>query len=481
MQLLLMRAAHRDAVGSAGASPSRGPALGRERAVLSLTRFYWTEAQGTPSDLTVAFAELTTKQSFIGARVLFRFAFLDAAMFRFHFDSKIFCWSLVLLIGLGCLPTSGDAQEAESTSVRFATFNTSLYRREHGQLMAELKEDGHKRPAQIAEIIQTTRPDVILINEFDYDEEGVAARLFAENYLGKPQGAQQPIEYPHRYFASVNTGVDSGVDLNGDGKKTGTTVDAFGYGTHPGQYGMLVLSKFPIDTDNVRTFQKFLWKDMPDCLWPVVPETGKPYYSDEVKEVFRLSSKSHWDVPIQIGERTVHFLVSHPTPPVFDQEEDRNGCRNHDEIRLWADYVSPTRNDYIYDDSGRRGGLEEGAHFVIAGDLNADPNDGDSNDQAARQLTTHELINNEFAPSSAAAAVAAKETGRANLNHSGDPAHDTGDFNDAKVGNLRIDYVLPSKTLEIVDSGVFWPATDDPQYPLSKATDHRLVWIDIQK
>ena len=128
MQLLLMRAAHRDAVGSAGASPSRGPALGRERAVLSLTRFYWTEAQGTPCDLTVAFAELTTKQSFIGARVLFRFAFLDAAMFRFHFDSKIFCWSLVSLIGLGCLSTSGDAQEAESTSVRFATFYTSLYR-----------------------------------------------------------------------------------------------------------------------------------------------------------------------------------------------------------------------------------------------------------------------------------------------------------------------------------------------------------------
>ena len=33
---------------------------------------------------------------------------------------------------------------------------------------------------------------------------------------------------------------------------------------------------------------------------------------------FRLSSKSHWDVPLSIGGRTVHFLVSHPTPPVFD-------------------------------------------------------------------------------------------------------------------------------------------------------------------
>ena len=58
--------------------------------------------------------------------------------------------------------------------------------------------------------------------------------------------------------------------------------------------------------------------------------------------MFRLSSKSHWDVPIRIGRETVHFLVSHPTPPVFDGPEDRNGTRNHDEIRFWADYVGPT-------------------------------------------------------------------------------------------------------------------------------------------
>ena len=364
-------------------------------------------------------------------------------MLHFNFDAKIYLAkisSLIALIGLVCLSTTAKSQEAEPesapTSVRFATFNTSLYRSEKGQLMSELEEEHHKRPSQIAEIIQTVRPDVVLLNEFDYDKEGVAARLFAENYLGKPQGDQQAIEYPHRYFASVNTGVDSGVDLNGDGEKSGTKVDAFGYGVHPGQYGMLVLSKYPIESENVRTFQKFLWKDMPDCLWPVVPETGKPYYSEEAKEVFRLSSKSHWDVPIQIGDRVVHFLVSHPTPPVFDQEEDRNGCRNHDEIRFWADYVQPDKSEYIYDDSGQRGGLEAGANFVIAGDLNADPNDGDSNDEAARQLTAHELINNEFVPSSEGAVDAAGESGGANQEHSGEASHDTGDFNDRNVGNL---------------------------------------------
>ena len=91
--------------------------------------------------------------------------------------------------------------------------------------------------------------------------------------------------------------------------------------------------------------------------------------------------------------KTVHFLVSHPTPPVFDGPEDRNGRRNHDEIRLWADYISPGRAGYLYDDAGRRGGLKPGSLFVIAGDQNSDPNDGDSIPGAAQQLLDNPLVN----------------------------------------------------------------------------------------
>ena len=38
--------------------------------------------------------------------------------------------------------------------------------------------------------------------------------------------------------------------------------------------------------------------------------------------------------------KTFHLLASHPTPPVFDGDEDRNGKRNHDEVRLIADYIN---------------------------------------------------------------------------------------------------------------------------------------------
>src|SRR5437764_4348644 len=98
---------------------------------------------------------------------------------------------------------------------------------------------------------------------------------------------------------------------------------------------------------------------MPGAMLPV-DQTGQPWYSDDELKIFRLSSKSHWDVPIKIGKRTVHVLASHPTPPAFDGPEDRNGKRNHDEIRFWADYINigPDMHPYIVDDAGERGGIE---------------------------------------------------------------------------------------------------------------------------
>ena len=114
---------------------------------------------------------------------------------------------------------------------------------------------------------------------------------------------------------------------------------------------MAILSGYPIDTDGIRTFSTFRWKDMPGALLPVDKATEKSYYLDEALAIFRLSSKSHWDVLIRINDRIIHFLACHPTPPVFDVPEDRNGRRNHDEICFWADYLSPDRAGYIRDDA----------------------------------------------------------------------------------------------------------------------------------
>jgi endonuclease/exonuclease/phosphatase family metal-dependent hydrolase len=179
----------------------------------------------------------------------------------------------------------------------------------------------------------------------------------------------------------------------------------------------------------------------------------------------------------------VHFLVSHPTPPTFDGPEDRNGRRNHDEIRFWELYVGDGPQDWIVDDAGRRGGLGR-RPFVIAGDLNADPHDGDSSGGAIGRLLGHPRVQAEPIPTSAGGAEQARLQGGKNLEHRGDPSQDTADFNPS-VGNLRVDYVLPSKELPVVASGVFWPLTSDPLFRLVgnhpfPVSDHRLVWADLQ-
>jgi endonuclease/exonuclease/phosphatase family metal-dependent hydrolase len=374
--------------------------------------------------------------------------------------------------------TNFDRDEAGST-IRFATYNVAMNREKEGQLLEELESGESDQAEKIAAVIQMMRPDVLLINEFDYDAAGEGIKTFREMYLGKSQYDQQPIAYEYTYFSTVNTGYDTGLDLNKDGKSGGPD-DAYGFGQFPGKYAMVVLSRFPIDNEHVRTFQNFLWKDMPDNRWPQDPETEKPWYNDEIKAIFRLSSKSHWDVPIKIGERTIHLLAAHPTPPAFDGPENRNGARNHDEIRMWADYVDG-RADYLYDDKGVKGGLAEGADFVIVGDMNADPVDGDGDGEAGRLLTENARVQADLPPRSSGGAYYAELQGQANVKQHGDPAQDTGDFSDYRVGNLRVDYCLPSKTLKMTANGIVWPKPDEPGADLVGASDHRMVWIDVEK
>ncbi len=383
-----------------------------------------------------------------------------------------------------CLPESLDATiEKDGDAVRFAQFNAFLNRDNEGELIENLASNPAMQDQirAVAEIIQRVRPDVLLLNEFDYDAAGEGIALFQENYLGVSQNGQAPIHYQYVFNAASNTGVPSGVDLNGDGSVGGPN-DAFGFGFFPGQFGMVLLSRFPIDEKRSRTFQEFRWADMPDNVIP--PD----FYSDEALEVFRLSSKSHWDVVFKVGRQRVHVLAAHPTPPVFDGPEDSNGRRNFDEIRFWADYVGPRRDArYIYDDRGRHGGLRGRDPFVIMGDYNADPFDGDSFEQAILQLLEHPVIDSGMPPASFGGVEDSALEGLLNDSHAGNPGFDTADFNPAGPGNLRVDYVLPSRRgTEIACGGVFWPQRNEATRPLVGdgfpvvSSDHHLIWQDLE-
>lgn len=369
----------------------------------------------------------------------------------------------------------------EPVALRVATFNVSMDASNYlaaeelphkgASALRDALAQQHPQIQAIAEIVQHTRPDVLVLNEFDYVDQQHGVDVFKRDYLAVSQNGESPIDYPYVYIAPVNTGVPSPYDLSGDGEATGTGNDAWGFGFYPGQYGMAVLSKYPIQTDAVRTFQMFKWKDMPGALAPLKPGTSEPFYSAEAWQEFRLSSKSHWDVPIAVKQHTLHVLVSHPTPPVFDGKENRNGRRNHDEIRFWADYIQPHLSDYIYDDNGNFGGLGENQAFVIAGDLNASVESDDNVPGAIAQLLEHPKVNAEITPESRGGAAHSPDNPQASTHTAG--------------WRKRADYVLPSVAgISLIQAGVFWPEPNAAKAELVRnrevSSDHRLVWIDIQ-
>jgi endonuclease/exonuclease/phosphatase family metal-dependent hydrolase len=412
-----------------------------------------------------------------------------------RFVSKPATWALALIATCSSLPNlSADEKSVIAPPppakgcIRVATFNVALNRKEQGQLVRDLKA-GDEQAKRIATIVQLVAPDVLLANEVDYSD-GEAAKLLRDMYFLKPQAnawSTEPSALIHLFTAPVNTGMPSGLDLNLNGR-TADNDDSWGYGAFPGQYGMAIYSRFPISEKEVRSFQMFRWSQMPGAKRPKLVDkaTGeeKFFHTDEVWNKLRLSSKSHWDVPIEINGTTLHVIASHPTPPVFDGPEDRNGCRNHDEIRLIKDYVSGvSEGSYLVDDKGKSGPLAADARFVILGDLNSDPKDGSGISQGIIDLLSSKRVLADFVPESQGAVEAAQAQGKANAKHKGNPANDTGDFNDNEPGNLRIDFVLPSSNCKIINGGVFWPTSEKlkgTDSKLADASDHHLVWLDIE-
>lgn len=398
---------------------------------------------------------------------------------------------LVLVLVAVLVPGATDAgaqptaDTAGAATIRVATFNLEDVRGE------DIRDPGSVRLRELGAIIQRLRPNVLLLNEIACDMPGAPgvgdgqptgdnAQRFADTFLSTARGpGLEPIRY-RAFMAPVNTGVPSGFDLDRDGvvtQKYSVTPrdavratlegaaepgraygnDCWGFGTFPGQYGMALLvdERLTILIDKVRTFRLLPWDYMPGALLPKRAD-GSPWFTGEELKYVRLSSKSHWDVPVRLpGGAVVHFLCSHPTPPVFDGEENRNGRRNHDEIRFWSDYLDGST--YIVDDANTPGGLAPGSSFVVLGDLNADPDEGESfKNPVGKFLLAGGRCNTSVTPTSEEALPGL-------------------DPDDTSMFKLRVDYVLPSRDLGIAGAGVWREAPGKPGYP----SDHFPVWVEV--
>ena len=294
------------------------------------------------------------------------------------------------------------SQTAKSlpASLRVATFNVSMEALNYlpadlgraakpsGNELANALAQDHQQIKNIAEIIQRVNPDIILLNEFDgNDASHKSLKHFLAHYLAKVG------QLPN---------------------------DAYGYGLFSGHFAMALLSKHPIVKDKIRTFQLFKWSDMPNALQPIIPETNTPWYSEKAWRDFRLSSKSHWDIPVNVNGNELHILA----------------------------------NDKA---------------FVILGDLNADAIDGNAIKAGIQPLIEHPRV------------VDPKPRSEGGKLHRKD--NPNAQYHTAFWG-VRADYVLPAKAqLNVLDSGIFWPTQNQAEFSLVKdraaSSDHRMVWVDV--
>ncbi len=329
------------------------------------------------------------------------------------------------------------AMSAET--LRVATWTVELMRKGPGLLLRDILDGDDPQVLAAQAHIRVLSPDILLLTGFDTDLDGHTLTAFAE-----------ALDYPYLFTRPGNSGRPTGRDLDKDGR-LGEPEDAQSYGEFTGQGGMALLSRLPIVAGDIHDFSDLLWRDLPGANLP------QGYFDAEDLGVLRLSSHAHWDIPVLWHDQPLHLLAYTATSPVFDGPEDRNGRRNSDETRFWS----------LYLDGALEASPPDGP-FVVLGDSNLDPMDGDGDRAEMQHLLADPRLQDPRSRATSNAPVA-------NPGQRGDPAMDTADWTDPLPGNLRVDYVLPSADLAIVASGIAWPEVN------LKKNDfrHGLVWVDI--
>ncbi|WP_299846356.1 endonuclease/exonuclease/phosphatase family protein [uncultured Roseovarius sp.] len=341
--------------------------------------------------------------------------------------------------------------QAAAETIRIATYNTELDRGGPGLLLRDILSGDDPQVVAVSQVISRISPDILVLQRVDYDL-GLKAVSALRDAI-----AEQGAEYPYIFALRPNTGLYTGLDMDGDGR-VGEARDAQGYGEFAGQSGMAVLSRLPIDQTQVQDFSEMLWRDLPGAILP--HHNGQPFPSDEALAIQRLSTVGHWVVPVALENTVLDLMIFHASPPVFDGPEDRNGKRNYDEIKFWQLFLD-----------GSLGPPPDGA-FTLIGVANLDPMDSDGRKEAIRALLEDDRLQD---PQPMRNGKVVQDPA-----HIGDPQLDTADWPEPGPGALRVDYILPSSDLVVTDAGVYWPTEGTADADLMhNASRHRLVWVDL--
>jgi hypothetical protein len=400
---------------------------------------------------------------------------------------------LVLVAGCAADPGGGDpgadrSDDDHAGALRVAQFNIREL------TTAKLLDPQSPQVRAAAEVIARFDADVLCLNEIQYDLAGVpdpqlpgdapAARPGALSLDGDGAGNAArlgervaEVDPELRYAHSAVFLGNSGFAFEGNPAGKGAELFAMrGFGEFEGRFNTGVLSRFPIRADGVRVIADFPWHDLPgNRIAELEAELGV-----KVPAGFPLFEKALHIVPIEIGAAAadgedggdqaelLYLILLHPVSSGFN---DLNPFRNADELHALALFLS-----------GELPGVEplpEGARFLVIGDLNSDPEDGES-PGSVNVVADHPRVAAHF-PTGDGGEIGTHPERNTFLSGCGrDGAIVTKPS--AKL-QLQLDYLLPSVTLgEPVASGIFWPhhQTDPDGYALAcRASDHRHVFVDL--
>ncbi|EAQ03234.1 hypothetical protein OB2597_13858 [Pseudooceanicola batsensis HTCC2597] len=285
---------------------------------------------------------------------------------------------------------------------------------------------GTPRVVKVAARIAELNADILVLGDIDYDHDGAALTALRDAI---PDGAAR---FPHLFAERPNSGIPTGLDLNGDGR-AGAPGDAQGYGRFPGQGGLAVLSRWPLTLTADHSSR--LWRNVPDSL--LIDVQGRLGAAATGADIQRLSTVAHWEVAVHLPRGALTLMVFHAAPPVFDGPEDRNGRRNADELSFWRHRLD-----------GAFGPPPE-PPFLVVGTANLDPHGGDGRQEVMRAFLADPRI----------------------LDPPGLTDRPTVNWPPPGPGALRVDYLLPSSGLSVDAAGVL---TADPE-----ASRHHPIWIDL--
>ncbi|WP_370654154.1 endonuclease/exonuclease/phosphatase family protein [Pseudotabrizicola sp.] len=302
---------------------------------------------------------------------------------------------------------------AQAETLRVAYWNTDLNRAGPGLLLRDLVAGKSTDLTTATAAIAALNADLLVLSGFDYDAGGLA--LAALN-------SALPLPYLHLAALRPNTGIPSGFDLDGNGRSFEPR-DAIAYGRFPGEGGMVVLSRLPLDAGAGADHSGLLWRDLPGADVPPLP--------DGAADMLRLSSTGHHDTAVVLPDgRHLHLLTWHATPPAFDGPDLRNTRRNHDEAAFWLHLLNSPQTPQ--------------PPFVLLGQANVDPAKGNGNPAAIRALLADPRLQDVL-------------------------MGDTVDYG-GTLGSLRVSYILPSAGIAVTASG---------HAPTPEGARHHPIWVEI--